>query len=151
MYNIRIQSTWDKLCDSTSAVIEGVLYRQTNEGEEKDLVLPSSLKEEAIRLNHDLPSAGHQVIARTKARVKEKVYWYKINNDILSHVSTCATCNTPIDSFAVRMRKTPKPYRVILLEFWVKIFFLDKTMAYTCALNNCYKGSYWLKNWEKTV
>ena len=25
--------------------------------------------------------------------------------------------NTPIDSFAVRMRKTPKPYRVVLLSF----------------------------------
>ena len=28
---------------------------------------------------------------------------------------------------------------------------LDKTMAYTCAVNNCSYGSYWLKNWGKTV
>ena len=34
--------------------------------------------------------------------------------------------NTPIDSFAVRMRKTPKPYRVVLLEFRVKIFYSIK-------------------------
>jgi len=31
--------------------------------------------------------------------------------------------NTPIDSFAVRMRNTPKSYRVVLLEFRVKIFY----------------------------
>ena len=41
---------------------------------------------------------------------------------------------------------TPKPYRVVLLEFRVKIFLLDKTMAYTCAVNNCSNRSYWLKN-----
>ena len=59
----------------------------------------------------------------------------------------CFNCdNTPIDSFIVRMRNTPKPYRVVLLEFRVKIFLLDKTMAYTCAVNNCSNRSYWLKN-----
>ena len=36
---------------------------------------------------------------------------------------------------------------------WIssKDFLLDKTMAFTCALNNCSNGSYWLKTWEKLV
>ena len=34
---------------------------------------------------------------------------------------------------------------------WIssKDFLLDKTMTYTCAVDNCSNGSYWLKNWEK--
>lgn len=74
-------------------MIDGVLYRQRVSGDEKDLVLPASMKQEAIRLNRDLPSAGHQGVARTKARVKEKFHWYKMNQDIASYVSTCGSCN----------------------------------------------------------
>ena len=33
---------------------------------------------------------------------------------------------TPIDSYAVPMRNPPKPYRVVLLEFRVKIFYSIK-------------------------
>ena len=32
-----------------------------------------------------------------------------------------------------------------------KDFLLDKTMAYTCVVNNCSNGPYWLKNWEKLL
>lgn len=74
-------------------LIDGVLYRQRVSGDEKHLVLPASIKQEAIRLNHDLPSAGHRGVALTKARVKEKFRWYKMNQDIASYVSNCASCN----------------------------------------------------------
>ena len=74
-------------------LIDGVVYRQRDSEDEKNLVLPASLREEAIRLDHDIPSAGHQGVARTKTRLKEKYYWYGMGGHINRYVSTCAECN----------------------------------------------------------
>ena len=74
-------------------LIDGVLYRQRDEEYEKDLVVPTSLQEEVMCANHDIPSAGHQGVARTKARIKEKFYWYGMGGDIANYVATCATCS----------------------------------------------------------
>ena len=58
-------------------IIDGVLYI-IGEDEDKKLVIPTSLKEQALRMNHDIPLAAHQGIDRTKARVKEKFYWHSL-------------------------------------------------------------------------
>ena len=50
----------------------GVLYQNDANTGDKRLVLPKSLQEEAMRLNHDLLSSGHQGIIRTKEWMKEK-------------------------------------------------------------------------------
>lgn len=74
-------------------LIDGIMFRSRNDSDEKDLVLPSGLREFALEWNHDIPSAGQQGIARTKARLKEKLYWYKMGQDVSSYVSTCPVCN----------------------------------------------------------
>ena len=74
-------------------LIDEVLYKSRNDTDEKDLVMPTSLKEEAIQLSHDIPSAEHQGVARTKARMKEKFYWYGMVKDIANYVTTCEICN----------------------------------------------------------
>ncbi|MCG8045979.1 MAG: hypothetical protein N0E48_09995, partial [Candidatus Thiodiazotropha endolucinida] len=75
------------------ALIDGLLYCDNKEGTHQCLVLPAGMKEEAMRLNHDLPSAGHQGVARTKSRMKEKFLWYQMSRDIEQYVLSCATCN----------------------------------------------------------
>jgi len=42
-----------------------VLYQNILASEGKLLVMPRSMREEAIRLHHDIPSAGHQGVKRT--------------------------------------------------------------------------------------
>ena len=74
-------------------IINVILYHQRPDGSEKDLVMPEGLKEEALRLNHDLPSSGHQGRERTKAKVKEKLFWYGMGKDITAYVVTCPICN----------------------------------------------------------
>lgn len=74
-------------------LIGEVLYRQRDDNQEKDLMVPESLREQAMEANHDLPSAGHQGIARTKARMKEKFYWHGMGKCIANYVATCAVCN----------------------------------------------------------
>ncbi len=74
-------------------LIDGVLYRQRNDTDEKDLVIPESMKQEALKMNHDLRSSGHQGVARTKSRMKEKFYWYGMGKDVANYVASCAVCN----------------------------------------------------------
>ncbi len=74
-------------------MIDDILYRQREEGTEKDLVVPESMRFDAMAANHDLPSSGHQGIDRTKKRMKERVYWYGMGKDIANFVSSCPTCN----------------------------------------------------------
>lgn len=51
---------------------EKILYRVS--GGQKKIVVPETLKEAVIRLNHDLPTAGHAAVAKTLERVHEK-FW----------------------------------------------------------------------------
>ena len=72
-------------------LIDGVLY--VTQEDDKKLVLPAGLKEEALRLNHDIPSSAHQGIDRTKSRVKERFYWHTLSVDVKNFVRSCEACN----------------------------------------------------------
>lgn len=56
-------------------------------------MVPGSMQTHALQLNHDLPSAGHQGVARTTERVKEKFAWYRISRDVANYVASCEVCN----------------------------------------------------------
>ena len=49
-------------------LIDGILDRQRDDETEKDLVVPRTLRNEVLRINHDIPAADHQGIARTRAQ-----------------------------------------------------------------------------------
>ena len=57
------------------------------------LVIPQTMVEEVLKLNHDIPVTGHQGIDRTTARVKKKFYWYKMGDSIKAYIRSCNTCN----------------------------------------------------------
>ena len=44
-------------------------------------------------MHHDIPSSGHQGVARTKAKVKEKFFWVRLARDVEKYVLTCNVCN----------------------------------------------------------
>ena len=46
-----------------------------------------------MEMCHILPSAGHQGISRTVAKIREKYYWYSMTEEIHSFVVTCEVCN----------------------------------------------------------
>jgi transposase InsO family protein len=74
-------------------LIDGVLYKIRKTTMERDLVMPASLKRSAMEYNHELPSSGHQGIARTKAKLQEKFYWYGLKDDVAKYVTTCCVCS----------------------------------------------------------
>ena len=53
-------------------LIDDLLYCWDKEETHPCLVLPQGLRELAMKMNHDIPSAGHQGVVRTRARMKEK-------------------------------------------------------------------------------
>ena len=81
----------------------GVLWRKNSEDEGKVLVVPVTLKNEILELNHDLPSGGHQGMKRTKEKLKN--FWYGMTADVRRYVSSCARCNQ--SKKATRRSKSP--------------------------------------------
>lgn len=55
-------------------------------------MVPISLVQEVIQLNHDLPKAGHAEVAKTITRVKEKCWWKNMGSDITQYVPACKSC-----------------------------------------------------------
>ncbi|XP_048757672.2 uncharacterized protein LOC125667991 [Ostrea edulis] len=74
---------------------EQVLWKLVGEGESRSrlLVVPRELREEVLRLCHDVPASGHQGISRTKARLRERLFWYDMMGEVEGFVSTCGPCS----------------------------------------------------------
>ncbi len=69
---------------------DGIIYHMGKEDDQ--LVIPESLKGDILKLCHDIPSSGHQGIARTKERIKRNYFWYKLNKDVVNHIAKCQPC-----------------------------------------------------------
>lgn len=65
-------------------VVNGILLR----GEK--LVIPSSLRKTVLALSH----LGHPGMERTKQRLRSKVWWPNMNNDIEKLIRSCLDCQT---------------------------------------------------------
>ena len=74
-------------------LVDDVLFRQKTDSKDVELVVPDSLKDQALFLHHDIPSAAHQGIARTKAKLREKFFWVRLPRDVESYVLSCSECN----------------------------------------------------------
>ena len=73
---------------------ELLLYRWKDNHSEKLLfVVPDSMKEEIMSLNHDLPLTGHMGITKTVSRIHSSYIWYKMKEDIELFVKSCGVCN----------------------------------------------------------
>ena len=56
-----------------------------------------------MRLCHDIPSAGHQGVTRSKERLRKNFYWWRMSGDIKDYVRTCDASN--------RNKKRSLPHR----------------------------------------
>ena len=72
-------------------IINGIIY-QTSGVDKELLLVPNSLKNDVLYICHDIPTAGHFGIEKTKIRVKQKYTWFQKSKDISSYVLSCPTC-----------------------------------------------------------
>ena len=50
-----------------------------------------------LKRYHDLATAGHQGVRRTKAKLKEHYFWPQMDQDIAKYVATCISCQRNAD------------------------------------------------------
>ena len=58
------------------------------------LIVPSSLRDQVLFMNHDTRDSGHLGQLNTYLRVKKSFYWFRLRNCVYNCVSTCAKCKT---------------------------------------------------------
>lgn len=63
-------------------------------------MVPNTLVDEVLGLSHDLSVMGHQGVSRTYLRVKEKFYWYNMNQSaktLFVHVTFAVNIRSPTE------------------------------------------------------
>ena len=72
---------------------DGVLrYRWHGVDESPKLVLPRSLRQEALRLHHDVPLAGHYSTEKTLEKLRRTMFWPGMRQDCEIYVQGCPEC-----------------------------------------------------------
>ncbi len=101
-------------------VSEDIIYLKS-ETDTDILVVPSDLRTQVISLHHDIPSAAHQGIARTKSRVKLQYFWYRMSSDIAQYVRGCKACNrckdVPKNRFPLVQHHAGTPLEKVHIDF----------------------------------
>ena len=77
--------------------------------------IPSSLRDIALKLSHDVPSAGHGGVTATQCRLDTFGFWPKSAKDIERHVKTCVICLQFKNRYGpkapmLRMHGTSRPF-----------------------------------------
>ena len=81
----------------------GLLYRIHPDTRALQLVVTSRVQSETLRRAHDIPTAGHQGVKRTKERLRGW-WWYRCSSQIKSYVNSCSRCNSQKKS----LTRTPR-------------------------------------------
>ena len=66
------------------------------------LVVPGRERQDMIRLFHDSLFVGHLGVSRMIYRLRDRVYWPGLRNDVHSYIASCTVCLA---------RKSPCPPR----------------------------------------
>ena len=74
--------------DEQYKVIDGVIYYK----DRIYLVSESALKKKIMEATHDSLLAGHLTYLKTYRKVRERLTWKALKNDVLKYVKECSTC-----------------------------------------------------------
>ena len=76
---------------------DGVLYKKWHFPDEEkapclQLLVPKVLQKEVLAYCHSSMFSAHLGMVKTKSRVKQRFYWYKLGADVESHIHKCPIC-----------------------------------------------------------
>ena len=77
-------------CGDVQLTSQGLLI--IHHGDQRKLVVPTSLRQRILRECHDVPSVGHVGIRRTLELLERSYHWKHMRSDATSYVQTCPTC-----------------------------------------------------------
>ena len=94
-----LKPIWDRLgANSTTKYNSGfyeqngVLYRETEEGSEDQIVVPINLREPKLHQHHGAVIMTHQGFKRTLSIIKKCHWWPGIENDVREWIKYCVVC-----------------------------------------------------------
>ena len=87
----RFKQLWKQLL-----ITDGTVYRKYSPGPLEPVitvpVLPPSAQHDALRLSHDVPTAGHQGVEKTLQKLRKVAYWVNMAKDVDQYCRNCLTC-----------------------------------------------------------
>ena len=138
----RYYQMWHQL-----SITDDVICRTYKPDPNMDMVtvplLPPGQRQRTLHMCHDVPSAGHQGIAKTLKRVKQEGYWVGMAKDVYSYCTNCLLCqkaklpfppcpplvNTPIgkqwqilaiDILEVPVSSKNNHYLLVIMDYFTK-------------------------------
>ncbi|PIK47543.1 Transposon Ty3-I Gag-Pol polyprotein [Apostichopus japonicus] len=98
---------------------DGLLYRICNEGETKQLLLPSVLRKDVLRACHD--SLGHQGVKKTLQTIRARCYWPGMSADTEEWCENCDRCTKAKMPPRIRLPLKPMiantPNQILAVDF----------------------------------
>ena len=102
----------------TFFIREGLLHRRwrpkgSDNGDcwtTEQLVLPESMRQDVMRLAHEIPLAGHMGKQKTTARILKRFYWPRIFSDVPEYVRHCSVCQRTARVTQTTVPMIPLPY-----------------------------------------
>ena len=85
---------WDNLI-----LQDGVMYQRwlsvdrKNLPEQRQLLVPTILREQVIKQCHGTLLEGHFGVEKTTQAVERRFYWYRMGRDIRKHIHECPACS----------------------------------------------------------
>lgn len=107
-------------------------------------VVPSELREQLIRTNHDEPTAGHLGIHKTYLRLALRYFWPNMHADVVNFVSSCSTCiaykspNHATLGEMGRPKQCSRPFQMISIDFVGPLPVSRKQNAYLLVVVCCF-------------
>nr|KAG5702720.1 hypothetical protein BaRGS_013357 [Batillaria attramentaria] len=106
------------------------------EGEYKQIVVPTSLRQGVLRLSHDVPMAGHLGVKKTQDRLWNSFYWPGMGSDIRRYVASCEACQRTLPRGKIpkvplgRMPLIDEPFRRIAVDLVGPLVLSDRKNRY---------------------
>ncbi|XP_060564385.1 uncharacterized protein LOC132723637 [Ruditapes philippinarum] len=91
---IELKFYWNRI--ESLFIIDEVLYHrwESDDGITSDylIVIPKTLVPDVLKELHNSPTGGHLRVRKTKFKVKQRLFWYGLTNDIKRWCKTCDVC-----------------------------------------------------------
>lgn len=103
---------------------------------EYKFVVPESKRQDVMSENHDLPTAGHLGIKKTKTRIIQKYFWPKMARDIEAYVKKCIICreskssNRPHQGLMGKPKSASMPFQMLAIDLVGPLVMTTKQNTY---------------------
>ena len=84
-------------------VRDGLVYRQSAQSREPQIIVPESIQARIIRLAHDVPMSSHFGVKRTLHQITRHYYWYNLKVTVRDNCRGCVGC--------ARVKRPNRPHR----------------------------------------